>query len=395
MIPSILNVQLWIGWSVALGAILAAGLHGAEINKPAAEARALVDTGISFAAKGAADRAKDFLLRALIYDDHCSDALYELGKIYDAEGDAASAARFFDRAIQEFGREASPANTIKRDEAARRLQKLNPSATELRRLLADYCQELGKIAIRSPDTLTLNAIADRTGALREQELVGAETIAALKLPRSTASAAGAGTVNAVNPAKPPKTDASGPAPARTPKGVTFVPPVNQVPPDVERALKAAGWSSVTGIWKKKSENVYEVTNGKLEADKIDGAIQFVLPKGSDAVIRAFVRNCHSKDEDEPNRPLPATGYGFEIKDNAYTAFVVDISGSGRPVRWYTHDFKGEGKDTVMVKILSDALELSIKGAASGKTNYRATKKAPFMISIEGTAVIEAPQAIGK
>src|SRR5262249_52847572 len=61
-----------------------------------------------------------------------------------------------------------------------------------------------------------------------------------------------------------------------------------VPPDVERALKANGWTAITRRWRNKSDGVYEVTDGKLETNKVNGALQFTVSGSGTAT--AFVRN---------------------------------------------------------------------------------------------------------
>jgi hypothetical protein len=165
------------------------------------------------------------------------------------------------------------------------------------------------------------------------------------------------------------------------------PPV--VLPSGEAALKADGWTTVTGNWKKKAERVYEVTDGKLEAKKTNGLIQAVVHRGTGS-IKICVRN------------------GFD--DPEYTGFGVILSGSNcRVVTPYMGDdiertrftpylektsklTAGLAKDEVIIQILDSKLQIMVDGKREKLANYKISQKGPFVIEVSGTAIIEFPIA---
>src|SRR5262249_48332578 len=107
-----------------------------------------------------------------------------------------------------------------------------------------------------------------------------------------------------------------------------------VPLEVERALKAAGWTSITGTWKKKSDGVYEVTDGKLEATKVNGGIKLMVDQGGSGSVSVMVRNAQ-KDPSKNKGVIPSmpgsmimgTGFGVTIS-NDLTCKVYTPQGFG-------------------------------------------------------------------
>src|SRR5579872_3499485 len=73
-----------------------------------ASASALADVGVGFAAKGNQNRAKEFFYKALVYDENCPIALYELAKIFELEGDNVSAVNFYVKAAQDLNKGSDP-----------------------------------------------------------------------------------------------------------------------------------------------------------------------------------------------------------------------------------------------------------------------------------------------
>src|SRR5262249_23741319 len=113
------------------------------------------------------------------------------------------------------------------------------------------------------DPMTTEDIVSRSAALGLSS-----TLAGAKLPSAT-------------PAAPP---------TGSPRPRGERPADATVPADITKDLKAAGWARITGQWKRVAGNTYEVTHGKLEADKVNGMLQLWVAKNGDGSVKAFVRN---------------------------------------------------------------------------------------------------------
>ena len=108
------------------------------------EAAMLADTGVTLLATSK-DKAKDFFYKALAHDGNCAIALYELGKLFEAEGQNVSAADFFGRAALAFakGEKADPSFAAKKSDAQR--SSRSTSLLGIRRTSSS--QKIGTICI--------------------------------------------------------------------------------------------------------------------------------------------------------------------------------------------------------------------------------------------------------
>jgi hypothetical protein len=170
---------------------------------------------------------------------------------------------------------------------------------------------------------------------------------------------------------------------------------NNVPPDIERTLKSAGWEKVTGNWKKIADNVYEVTNGKLETAKTNGAIQVIVVKGGTGSVSALVRNSSSNSEYSGFYSY-ASGYGGKIEDGVcklYTPYSAYSNNSFRPYMEREVNLPDAyPKNILMVTVNESHLEIHVNGKRERNADYRISRDGPFIIEIQGTMTIESPMA---
>jgi hypothetical protein len=349
------------------------------------EAAMLADTGVTLLATSK-DKAKDFFYKALAHDGNCAIALYELGKLFEAEGQNVSAADFFGRAALAFakGEKADPAFAAKKSDAQRRLQKLNPLAMQYNWAMEDYAAELTKVAKNSPDSLTLEEAHSRVEKLELYKILPPEKMP--KLPKPIASRSNS---------------------SNSSSGGT------SVTPDIERALKAAGWTTITGVWKKKAEGVYEVTDGKLETAKVNGAVQVVVGAGTGS-LKVLVRNGHSERDMgftgvSANDPMVAsfmeryaTGYGCIVTRDRECQIFAPAGGWMSSDSFFPskhHSLRlPDGKALILVTVQdtdkASRVEISVNNKRENLSNYRISRSGPFTIEITGTLTIETPKAAG-
>ena len=267
------HVVLTIVCALLLGC--ACPLQAADRNL----ADALASTGAAHAAKGNLAAAKDVLYKALAYDASSPDAIFELAKIFEKEGNAVAAGDFYQRAAVIYSQEGKSASDPKRAEADRKVKALNPFAARLIVVYEDYTQEMDKVIKKSPDTLTHDTAVERIKELQLPSVLPAD-----KLPLFYKDAM-------VVAGKEPVKKTSGSKKTGTSSSSSFSStPVNNVPPDVERELKALGWDAVKGTWVKKGTNTYEVTDGRLEAKKIIGNVEVLVWKGYTGVVSVLMRD---------------------------------------------------------------------------------------------------------
>jgi len=345
------------------------------------------------AGEGKNDKAKDMCYKALANDEDCAEALFELAKIFEKENNMTAAGDFYVRAGREFGKgeSANPAFASKRLEAESRVKRLNPYATRFATVMTDYAQEIGGITKKSTDSLTLEEASDRVSSLRLASIVPPDKMPQIDTPAPP---------KATGPSTGPKTakttshgdDEDLPARMRPKKDV-----VTNVPVDVERALKAAGWDKITGTWKKVKDNVYEVTDGKLETAKINGAIQVIVDKGGSGKVSALVRNGHRDSYSSFSSTYSyGTGYGF-VLDGAAAKMFTPYNYSGVIYRPYMErEIPAAGEKTqFVITIMDNALEMMVNAKREHKSNYKINKEGPFAIEISGTMTIESPMAKGQ
>jgi len=326
-------------------------------------AAALAAGAAKLAADNKPEKARELCFKALANDEACPEALFELGKLLEKEGKPAAAANFFVRAAREWakGAEMTPALQSKRLEAERRLMALNPHAAKYTAMLTEYSLELGAILKKNSESLSQDVASERVRTLKLREMVAAD-----KLPKIDKTAAAGG-------------KAAGPA----------------LPIDVEKALKAAGWKDITGRWVKKAENVYEVSDGKLTAPMTNGALQLVIHKGGGGTVKAFVRNAHS--DYFSSYYSYGSGYGASVEGNSCKLFTP-YNYSGMVYRPYTEREaalpESFPKHVILVQVIDGNLEITVNGKREHRSNYKLSKDGPFMIEVEGTMTLEAPQARG-
>jgi tetratricopeptide (TPR) repeat protein len=348
---------------------------------------ALGASAARLATEGKIEKARELCYKALANDEDAAEALYELGKIFEKEGKLASAADFLFRAVQQLGKDeaANPAFSGKRLDAERRVKALNPYATRYASILADYTQDLNTITKKVQDSLTLDEACDRADVLKLRTVVppdkGPKFERAAKAPDKTAGSGANGD----------ELDKSAVTRRIRRDDVQTV-----VPPDVERALKANGWTTITGVWKKKADNVYEVTDGKLETSKLNGAIQVIVHKGGTGNVRAFVRNYLKENEGYSDN----WGIGFGIQIEGTSAKIYFPYGYSNN-RFDSHVDRTEElspaspKNKVMVMVQEGLLQYTVNDKQVRRGNYQISKNGPFMIQVEGTMTIEDPKAAGQ
>ena len=355
-------------------------------------ASAYAASATKLANEGKTEMARDICYKALAQDENCPEALYELGIIFEKDGNNVTAADFLVRASRELAREetSTPGFATKRNDADARLKHLNEYAGRFASLLADYTLELNGIARKMPDSLTLDEACDRVDALNLRTVLPPDKGPKFERPVAATTV----------PATPGKSKTNNMDDEEMPmRGAKKRAPTS-VPPDVERALKTNGWTTITGTWKKKSENVYEVTDGRLETSKLMGGVQVAVHKGS-GNVSAFVRNNNNQytyySSSGMARPY-SSGYGctvLETECKLFTPYSYYTSASSfRPRYEHSVPLVGE-KNVVRVTVDDTKLELYVNDKKVKSAPYKLPKEGPFIIDVEGTMVIEDPRAVGQ
>jgi len=362
--------------------VLYAAMLPAPIRADEKEALALAETAVDLLNRGRTDKARETFFRALAHNENCPIALYELGKMFEVEGHNAKAADFLNRAVTEFakGEKNNSAWSGKKLDASRRLKTLNPCAAQFTYLLEEYSQDLAKLTKKYPDTMTIEEAARRVETLEMASYLPKEKLPSLPKAAGKPSTAG-------SPSESSKTT---------------------IAPEVERALKAAGWTTITGTWKKVGEGKYEVTNGKLESAKTNGAVQVAVMAGGSGSLKVLVRDGHAAKDIGFGSSSSATsdrfcgGYGVWFKDSAAKLFIPS-GGWTSGEEYYPYQDRviplpGAGKWTVLINCAdtekATRLEISINGKRESLTNYRIKRTGPIVIEVSGTLMIENPQAGG-
>jgi hypothetical protein len=376
-------------FSVAVLSISLAALAYAEDDKALAEG--LADVGSSFVAKNDLGRAKKNFYAALAHDENCPIALYELAKIFENEGDTVSAINFYVKAAQECNRSSNATVKAKAQDCERRVQKLSPYATQFTTLMEGYAQELGRIATKNTDAPTLAEAQNKVRTLNLMTIVAPEKIPDIIKPSNKP------------PAEQPKNNGR----SRFPTQEDAPQVKTQVAPDVERALKADGWTDITGVWKKKAEGVYEVTDGKLECKKTNGALQVFVHKGGTGSVAVFVRASARDYSDFDTTSTSSSGMGYFGRARGFGYFI-----KGSDAKLYTPGMWQEGdtfmpdlertvpltdipKHRVLVQVQDSKLDVTLDTNSPRHTTYKIPKDGPFLIEIKGTMTIETPKAAGQ
>jgi WD40 repeat protein len=347
----------------------------------------LVAQGIDQQAKGKTESAKGSFLKALLMDEHNAIALFECGKILETEGsDAAS--DFLLRAADELTQQQKGhlAFVAKAADAQARAAKLNPYLKQYKAQLEVYAEDLSRIIKKTPDENTTAEATARVDELNLQHLLPPEKLAAFKPPETK------------NPAGRPNA-AGGVAGGGSGGGGS-----EPLSADIEKELKALGWTTIKGQWKKTADKGYEVTDGKLEVSKVNGSMQVMVRSGGTGSITVFVRN------DQPEFPWAwfgnykranfAKGYGIVVPDLTECKVYLPLTGlmagwkgpDVYPYMDHVTKLAPSPKHHFVVSIQDSNLEVSIDGKSDRKTSYKINKDGPFTIEIKGTLVIEDPRA---
>jgi len=352
-----------------------------------ATAAALAKGAATLADQGKSDKAKEMCFKALANDSDCPEALYELGKVFEKEGNNTAAGDFLVRAAQQLGMEetANPDFAKKRKDAEIRAQKLNPFSGQLSAAFAEYSEALNGIVKKVPDSLTLEEACDRADQLKLKAMVPPEKAPKFERP----------VVKAPEKAMTARERAIAEITGTRMKSDT--PTV--VPPDVERVLKdpqKGGWEKITGSWKKKAENIYEVTDGKLETEKINGAVMCIVHKeGTTGKVKIMVRNDSSESDFFVSS---SSGYGIHYDRDGTKFYTPSNSFSGRFYSYLerTDPAPATPKVQYMVLVEEGKLDYQVNGVSKKKTgSLQISKNGPMVIMVEGTAIIEMPRAAGK
>jgi len=344
-----------------------------------ATATALALAGARMAEGGKTEQAREYLYKALAHDANCGDALYELGKLFEKDGQLTAAGNFLALASRELTRvEAdNPAAATKRKDADRRVLALNPAAAQMRQAMQDYSDDLAQITRKLNDALTHDEVADRIQTLSLEKYVATE-----KLPKTPNR-----TMAATKPA------GSGSSMSSSTSRVSSAP----VSPDIEKAMKAAGWQTVSGQWKKISENVYEVTDARLEAKFKNGVMQLVVQntQTSKGTVRMLVRNGHGSSYSSTLYTY-GSGYGLSIDKTEAVSYIPYGMMGNRFMPIEDKGFKLDfpTKNQFQVSVTTNTLEYNVNGKRVHRSNYQISDEGPFTVDIKGTVTIENPQVKG-
>ena len=371
----------------------------------------LAAAGAAHAAKGNVAQAKDVLYKALAYDTSCPDAVFELAKIFEKEGNMVAAGDFFQRASVLYSQEAKPANDTKRAEADRKVKALNPYAARLIAIYEDYAQELAKVVKKSPDSLTHDTAVDHVKELNLTAMLAAD-----KVPLFYKDALA---VASQPKAKPPSGNGNSSGPSRSSRtydsktGEYITNRTDNVAPEIARELKAAGWDVVKGTWVKKGPNVYEVTDGRLETKKTLGALDVLVWKGYTGSVAALVRDestdtVFSSSSSSASRLYLGSNAGYGIGIHKDVAIYCPMFWSGfsstmssAKYESYRYNYGGTPlpdvpKQHIYVMAADTSMEMNLNDKKLLSRNDKNLPiKGQFIIEVDGKATLETPRAMGK
>lgn len=342
-------------------------LQADDLDRKMAEA--LANSGVELLDKNKA-KAKDLFIKALAHDDTCPIALYELGKMFDAEGNSSAASDFISRALLELTNSGKPEYESKIKDAKFKMQKLNPQSEELTVMMEAYAQELGEVVKKSPDSLTVQEIAKRIKSLNLASIVQASKLPELPKPSSSF----------VSKIKKEKQNLK-----------------SSLPIDVEREMKIAGWASIDGTWKKKAENTYEVTDGHLESAGPNGMIHLYFEKSDQGILKVLARNSYGRPPRTFDGIIYGSGFGMELQNMTCHIFTPQAQIPASREYWPCQESETQLKEIplheVSVKMNGSNFEIIIDSRVAKKCNYKVSENGAFMVTFKGTWVIKGPQFV--
>jgi hypothetical protein len=366
--------------------------------------------------EGKPEKAKALCYKALANDERCAAALYELGRIFEAEGSTVSAANFYSQTVRVLttGDPVKGEDVVRLAEARRRLATLNPYAARLSGAMQEYSQCLSVALKKAPDSMSEDAALSRINALNLARYLPPDKLPQIQRATDVASTTTPPATTDTDTPKPPgpatKAATTKPPPPPDPEtGFRRTSPRDEppaktsVPPEVERALRAAGWTTISGTWKQVEKNVYEVTEGRLEAQKTNGAISVIVRKGFTGPISIFARYAAKERSSTFYFEEWGPGYGLRLKGTTFSVFAPYIgfrSGDVYPYNERTTNLVDGPKHIYTVEAVANArgftrLVIQVDGKREKMSDYQIATDGPFVIEIKGTATIEQPQAVGQ
>ncbi len=397
--------QVWNLLAV-LTILSGAGIGAGTSNLHAADselAEAFAVSAAKLNSQGKLEKAKQLCFKALANDEKCAEALYQLGLIYQKEGRIVRAGNFFANAARGFSKDASEEAGTKMKDAKHRAQQTNPYAMRLQQVMTLYTRDLDAIAKKNPDRIMMGVANERAKTLNLAHYVPPG-----EMPSFASKSTPPPTTRKPEPKRPSR-DPWGRRRSRSePEDEVAKPAANSVPPAIERALKSAGWSTISGTWKKTSptSKVYEVTDGKLVAQKKQGAVSVIVHAGSkgkvSVLVRAKKRLSFTTDFYGRTRSSSESmsGFGFTVSSSSAAVYTPINSygsdGTGYvPYKEFDQNLPAFPKNIFMVSIVNNKLEMYLNQKKLRSSKYPLDDDGDFVIEISGTRKIELPQAGGR
>jgi hypothetical protein len=171
--------------------------------------------------------------------------------------------------------------------------------------------------------------------------------------------------------------------------------------DSEKELKAAGFAEITGAWKKIKPNVYEVTDGSLEAKRVNGTLSVIVAGDAKGTLEVLVRNGHEEKEYRiagANNVITSihafTGYGVSITDGKCSVYSPKPVGQKQyvPVKSTDLVLAKNDKSKIEVSVQDSQLKVNVNEKHPASANFKIDQSGPFSIVIKGTMQIESPSA---
>lgn len=177
----------------------------------------------------------------------------------------------------------------------------------------------------------------------------------------------------------------------------------KVDADTEKELKAAGFTEITGSWKKIKPNVYEVTDGSLEAKRVNGTLSVTVPGDAKGTIEVLVRNGHEEKDYQmrgANNLVTTThaytGYGVSITDGKCSVYSPKPMGAPKtfyiPCKTTDLVLAKNDKSKIEITVQDSQLKVNVNDKHPASANYKIDQSGPFAIIIKGTIQIESPSA---
>jgi hypothetical protein len=165
--------------------------------------------------------------------------------------------------------------------------------------------------------------------------------------------------------------------------------------DLEAELKKAGWSKLTGKWKKTGPGIYEVTDGYAEADFVNGAVDVVLDSDTKGTVCLYAR-CTTQYK---------LGYGLIIRQGKFKAQALALDSTisgiyqvihhGEPVVSLDLPITPLGKALhAGVSVNGQTIELTLNDKREHKSLYpRMSTDGSLRLVVHGTATIFNPRCV--